>query len=334
MRAIAAFVAFVLFAASAIAGTVEIRDGRFFRNGQPWLAEGVTLVGFVAPENLLRPAYANARKKWGPQLLTNIKAFGADTIRFQVSQAALDPESKLFDKRYEGEVLEAVALARKSGFVVIVSMQWQPPAGSLDQKRMPSAVTERAWKQIARQFRGDSEILLEVFNEPGLKEDTAANWKIWQQTMQPLVEVIRSETDNILLLDGLRGGKYLTDVPPVSDPLGRLAYAIHPFLMKFNRTPAQWEKNWGAFARGKPVIATAFAASSDRKAQCFDKVPETTEQLFQYLRSLNIGLVVWAFDLASIQRRGELTNFENFSCGGDERKGVGQAASDYFRAHD
>lgn len=333
MRLIATLAALVFFAASAFAGTVEIKDGRFFRNGEPWIAEGVTLVGFVAPENLLRPAYASARKKWGPKLLSNIKSFGADTIRFQVSQSSLDPASKNYDSSYEGQVLDAVALARTNGFVVIVSMQWQPPAGSPDQKNMPSDVTQGAWRQIARHFRGDSEILLEIFNEPGLKEDNAANWRVWQQTMQPLVDVIRGETDNILLLDGLRGGKYLTDVPSVHDPLGRLGYAIHPFLMKFNRTPAQWEKNWGAFARGRPVIATAFAASSDRKAQCFDRVPETTEELFQYLRSLNIGLVVWAFDLAGIQRGGKLTDFDNFSCGAAVQKGVGRSASDYFKSH-
>jgi hypothetical protein len=106
---------------------------------------------------------------------------------------------------------------------------------------------------------------------------------------------------------------------------------VHPFLEPFNRTQAQWESNWGAFARGKPVIATAFNAISNRTNQCFPAVPQTAANLLTYLGRLKIGLSIWAYDMPSVQKNGVLTNYDNFSCNSRKMLGAGQLVSDYYQ---
>ncbi len=334
MRYLASIVALVFMTVSAFAaGDVEISGRNFKRDGAEWIAEGVTLVGFVAPKAKLTSAYADARNKFGPDLLKKIHEFGADTIRFQVSQAGLDPQSSIYDPNYKQEIVKAVKLSRSKGFTVIVSMQWQAPSGSSSESNMPSDATIRAWTELAGEFNADKGVLFEAFNEPDLKQDTPENWKIWQATTQPVVDAIRKKADNIILLGGLRSSKYLTSVPKINDPLNRLAYAVHPFLMKFNRTERQWEHNWGAFARKNPVIATAFNALSRLPGQCFPEVPGRTQELFDYLRGLQIGLVIWAFDLPGVVRGNQLTDFRDFKCGPKTASGAAEAVHEYFQAH-
>jgi endoglucanase len=334
MRLIASVLIFVFMTVSALAaGNVEISGRIFKRDGAEWIAEGVTLAGFVAPKKNLGPVYAKARGQFGPDLLTKIKDYGADTVRFQVGQAGLDPQSPIFDADHKAEVIKAVKMARAAGFTVIFCMQWQSPGGSSDQAGMPSDVTLRAWTEVAGEFNGDSGVMFEGFNEPDLKQDTPENWKIWQTTMQQVVDTIRQKADNIILLDGLRAAKYLTNVPKINDPLNKIGYAVHPFLLKYNRTERQWERNWGAFARNNPVMATAFNAISNRPNQCFPGAPKQTERLFAYLRELKIGLIIWAFDMPGVQTEGKLTSFKNFKCGRDSSAGAGAPVSEYFQAN-
>ena len=76
------------------AGDVTVEGNRFYRDGEPWVAEGVTLVGRVSPEARLgrRPTYAAARAAFGAGMLDEVRRFGADLVRFQVSQAGARPE--------------------------------------------------------------------------------------------------------------------------------------------------------------------------------------------------------------------------------------------------
>ena len=47
-------VSLALLAGAALAGDVTVEGNRFLRDGEPWVAEGVTLVGLVAPEKRVR----------------------------------------------------------------------------------------------------------------------------------------------------------------------------------------------------------------------------------------------------------------------------------------
>ncbi len=322
----------VINPAFAAEDTVGISGNHFTRNGVTWAARGVTIVGRVAPRPLLKGDYAKAHDMFSASLLRSIRSFGADTIRFQVSEASLDPKSETYDANYKDEILEAVTMARGMGFAVIISMQWHGPAGGKGDAGIPSVRTKRAWRAIAPTYSDMGNVMFEVFNEPRPKGDTTHNWQRWQQGMQGLVDTIRQSSGNVLLLDGLRSAHLLTAVPDIHDPLNKTGYAVHPYFEDYNRTLAQWQQNWGSFANKHPVMVTEFNAASNRPSQCFPEMPVRTQQLLDYLNGKKMGMTLWAFDLPNVQTDGVLTNFDNFKCGGKTLQGAARMVSGYYKS--
>ena len=332
---VAAALAFAASATAALAaGAALVEGSRFLRDGRPRVAEGVVLVGRVAPaaEVAGSRAYDAARQRLDAGTFDAIRDYGADLVRFQVSQAGLDPEAAGHDPAYRGEVLAAVAEARAAGFSVIVSMR--KPLVRVGPDNMPTDVTRRAWGEIAGALARDRGVLLELYNEPGLKERTPENWAAWQRDMQSLIDLLRGAgAKNVLLVDGLRAAHYLGGSPPLRDPLGQLGYAVHPYLTATNRTTEQWDRNFGDFARDHPVMATEFNARSEN-GYCRESFPKEVDRLLGYLRARDIGLVVWAFDLPGVRRAdGTLSSYRNFACGAGGDGGAGEAVHAYFLAH-
>jgi len=322
-----------LAAAGHAASDVRIEGNHFYREGVPWVAEGVTLVGRVSPEGEThgKPAYAAARAGFGPDMLAEVHRFGADLVRFQVSQAGLDPKSPIYDPTYRDEVLAAVRLAREAGFNVIVSMQWQK---RLDRSGLPSATTRRAWREIIPALAEDRGILLEVFNEPAIGHSRAKDWRIWAEAMQPLIDLLRKAgSQNVLLVGGVQYSRSFENAPLLHDPLGQLGYAVHPFLGPSNQTRADWERKFGDFAQTYPVMATAFNAQAGG-GYCRPELPEQAEALLNYLHEEQIGLVAWALDMPNMRKPdGAYTTLDHLVCGqrnaGGEG-GAGEMIHEYF----
>ena len=328
------FLSFLSVAAMAGSGDVSISGRQLLRDGKPWVPRGFVLVAFVAPKEHAKESFAKARARYGNQLLEKVQGFGADVVRIHASQAALDPKSPIYTPSYLEEYKKGIALARAKGLTVIVSMQWEETTGLKGQSNMPSDMTRRAWERLAPVFANDLGVMYELFNEPGLKEQTARNWQIWKNGHQSLIELVRKAgAKNVLIVEGLRIGHYLNNSPRLADPMNKLVYGVHPFINRETRTRADWERDWGRFADSHPVIVTAFNAHSGR-ANCKPDTPRIVANLLEYLNEKRIGVIFWAFDLPGPifedGRLERLTNFDNFSCS-DPRKGVGVAAERHFR---
>ena len=136
-------------AALAGSGAVSVEGNRFLRDGTPWVAEGVTLVGLVAPERLLTKKAITRRRRedLGSGTIDDVRAYGADLVRYQVSQvgsirsrnATIPPITTRWWRRSRP--------TRQAGFNVIVSMQWQGVAGDARAgPDMPTGATRRAWR--------------------------------------------------------------------------------------------------------------------------------------------------------------------------------------------
>jgi endoglucanase len=319
---------------AAAAGDVSVRGATILRDGRPWLAKGLVLVGLVAPDNALKGAYLTASQHYGQAELNAAKQFGADLLRFQVSQAGNDPQSTIYSAAYAAKVKQAVALARSNGFAVIVSMQAEAPSG-LDQKGMPSDATQRAWRTLTPLFAGDEGIMLELFNEPAPFGPTPHDWNGWLATTQPLVDEIRAMgAHNMLIADGLHYAQTLNGAPALNDPLRQIAYAAHPYFAGSNRTPQQWTANFGNLAATRPVLVTEWNASS--KGGCnFQGVPSTAIEFLNYLRG-HVGLVAWAFDYPGSLITGydwkptTLGTDQTFQCDKAANFGAGQLVHQYF----
>ena len=331
-------VCLALLAGAVLAQEVTVAGNRFLRDGKPWVAEGVTLVGLVSPEKLVRdkPTYAAARAAFGPGMLGEVRRFGADTVRFQVSQTALDHRSRDHDPDYRDELLDAVALTRAAGLTVIVSMQWQGVSGRRGEG-LPTGATRRAWSAIVPAFGKDRGVLLEIFNEPDINPRTPAEWEAWRKPMQRAIDALRAAgSENVLLVDGSQFARNLAGSPTLDDPLGQFGYAVHPYLGRHDRTREQWEKKWGGFARTRPVMATEWNADAGGN-YCWPEMAAQAEALLDYLADERIGLVAWALDLPSLREPdGSYTTLDDLVCGERRdggRGGAGQMIHQHFLAN-
>jgi cellulase (glycosyl hydrolase family 5) len=313
---------------------ISVLGSQLLKNGVPWIPRGVQIVGLVAPNDALGGKYIAAHQNFSAHELSQAAADGADTVRFQVSNFGLDPNSTIYSPAYVREVQNGVELARSLGLSVIVSVQAEGPAGLNSRCPLPDTGTERVWTELALMFRADPGVMFELYNEPGLNA-TARNWQIWlnggtltQNNGQPcqavgaqsLVDVIRSEgADNVVILPGLSGELTLSGMPTVVDPSNpanpQLAYGIHyPTL---TGGISRWNRAFGTLAAVHPVIITEWDQNSTH--DCIANAPTASTLLLGYLMSKQIGLVGFAFDLPgtiiSDYMSYQPTTFDSFACG-------------------
>jgi hypothetical protein len=320
----------------AATGEISVQGTAILRDSRPWIPKGVTVVGRVAPASVTRGEnFIRAREEFGVQEMERIKEFGADTIRFQVSQGGGDPESIIFSKEYIEEIKGAVNLARSHGFTVILSLQSEKPSG-LDELGMPNQKAQRAWNMFAPLFAEDRGVMLELFNEPSPNGPDAVqphNWDTWRAGMQPLVNVVRKMgAKNVVILDGLYWSQELEGAPPIEDGLAQVIYAVHPYFSVRLRDRPAWDSMFGRFSRNHAVIATEWNAVSFRQ-NCNADTPAFAANMLGYLHEMRIGLVVWSFDLPRtvFDQNGQLVNFVGFHCGPDTDYSAAALISEYFK---
>jgi len=322
---------------AAASGEISVQGTTILRDGQPWIAKGISIVGRTAPAAATKPGdYAQARAQFSAQELEKVKElFGADLIRFQVSQGGANPQSSIYSTDYLKEVQSAVKMARDMGFTVIVCVDGER-SGGLDERGMPNEKTLLAWKSLAPLFANDRGVMFELFNEPQPDgpDATPHDWDHWKAGMQPLVDEIRSlGAKNVLLADGLYWAQMLNSAPKLDDPLSEVVYAIHPyFAPKRLADEAAWFDMFGRFAIRHAVLASEWSALSFG-SNCNDNTPNFAAGMLNYLKQQKIGVVGWAFDFPRtlLTENGTLTNYNGFHCGPKSDFGPGELIAQYFK---
>jgi hypothetical protein len=317
-------------------GGVRVAGNHLLRDGAPFVPVGFTMVGLVHPTGEGETAWA-ARRLNGTAMDAAI-AWGANTIRFQVSQRGLDPLDALYSDAYVERIVAGVALARSYGLVVVLSVQDQGPSGG-DSHPQPSAATIRDWQTLTARFNGDQHVMYEIFNEPQNKP-TPDGWEVWRNGGPPegnqgtpavghqrVLDAIRATgATNVVIADAGQFGQRLDGVPLLHDPLGQVAYGVHPYLTHSLREPDDWEPGFGFLSSQYPVVATEWTAVS-RVQFCKPEWETTAPQLVDYLQRRNIGMLAWAFDVLDTLILDwpdyTPTSLEGFRCG-DFEYGAGE----------
>lgn len=309
-------------------------------NGRPWLSRGVTLRGLVAPAAFLQADQVNdaggynAQLNYGLPELKAARAFGADTLRFQVSQPSLDPQSPLYDQAYVARVVAAMKLARRQGFVVMIMMQDEPFSGETAFHPLAIQETVRDWDYPNTQFGTDPGVLFELYNEPRLMHPTAVNWALWAHGdtartsrvapgavgMQTMINRLRRKgCVNVFILDGLNGARTFRGLPNVTDPMNRIVYAVHPYAYG-SSDESLWDLQFGNLSSFAPVYADEWSAEARTKLGLGD-LPDyhIAVDLLNYLRRHNISLGASAFDIPGQMVQNvpgwTPTNYDNFKPG-------------------
>lgn len=312
---------------------VDVSGLHMTLNGSSWLSRGVVLQGFVRPLAALQagndPARLNARLNYGAAELAAIRAYDADTIRFQIGQPSLDPNSPLYDADYLTQVVTAIKQARQAGFVVMIMMQDESISGEPAEHPLPTAETQSDWDLFTTAFGSDRGVVFELYNEPSLSA-SQANWQLWLngglvtgQTvpsigMQALINHVRSKgAQNVFVLDGLGYASTLHGVPVVTDPLNRLVYAVHPY-QHGSADESQWDAEFGIPSASLPVWADEWSAATDMQLG-LGSLPsyQVAVDLLNYLRAHSIPVCTGTFDMPRFVVQNipgwTLTNYDNYS---------------------
>jgi hypothetical protein len=275
-----------------------------------------------APTDRQAASLLNARQIFGLDELEAIRKYHADTIRFQISQPALDPASDLYDPQYFSDVKSAIQTARANGFVVMVMMQDEMITGNKGQDPLPSMETQNDWDLFTKAFGSDRGVVFEVYNEPALTA-SVANWQLWLNGgkykdssylgMQTLVDHLRgSGAQNVLVVDGLgvvatdplnpnqpvqEAAATLENVPIVKDPLGRIVYAVHPYQHGLSDESA-WDAEFGTPSTMLPVWADEWSAATGL-ALGLGNLPDyhIAVDFLNYARAHSISICTGAFDV-------------------------------------
>jgi hypothetical protein len=323
---------------------VTLHGKTFYKDSEPWVPKGLKVEGFSRPKFIpaapkwMNDASAQGRDWWGRAELDAIRTvFGGDTIRFAISQPALDPQSPIYDPQYPAELLAVFKQARAAGFVVIPSMDAQAENGLPDLPCMPGDSAVRAWQTIAPALIHDRGIMFELFDEP-CKSSNAQTRQEWAQSMQALISAVRRlGATNVLLVDGLWWARSTNGLFPLIHDTApdRLALAVHPYLVKDAFvTQKQWHDQFGASAAQYPLIASEWNATPTNG--CVDgSTPALALSLMRYLQSLGVGLIGWAIDsnagkLVKDHSRFEPTDYASFkNCHDNSVSGGGKLLAVY-----
>jgi endoglucanase len=284
-------------------GDVTVSGAHFMRDGVAWIPHGVVSAAFNAAPAVRAGGFLTAYNDLNSTELAAMKTWGADVVRFQVAQPALDPQNNLYDPTFIAAVQNGVTEARAAGLNVIVSVQDESGTGEPNPTPLPDAATGRVWQQLAPLFKGDTGILFEIMNEPQ-PAPTAANWAAWASAMNSMITIIRvSGATNVLIADGLGFAEYLEGAPTLADPLNQVAYADHPYFHSAaDQTSTAWDTKFGTFAATAPapVLITEWSTENepppDPHFYCDRNTATSALAFLQYLQSKSIGLVGYAYD--------------------------------------
>ncbi|HEV3363992.1 MAG TPA: cellulase family glycosylhydrolase, partial [Acidimicrobiia bacterium] len=176
------------------------------------------------------------------------------------------------------------------------------------------------------------------FNEPQNKP-TPDGWNVWRNGGPPernhgtpavghqrVLEAIRATgATNVVIADGAQFAQRLDGIPLLHDPLGQVAYGVHPYLTHSLREPDDWEPGFGFLSTQFPVVATEWTAVPGVRF-CKPEWETTSPLLVEFLQQRNIGMLAWAFDvLDTLIADGQHTptSLEGFQCGEEFEHGPG-----------
>ncbi len=290
------------------------------------------------------------KDKGGLQVARQI---GANTIRLNLNQAALDPASPYYALNYLPEVAEAVKLARQKGFAVILALfdgrNTNAPAELI--KRNPATpiddeTTLRAATVLAREFGKDRGIAIELLNEPWSPAARRIGWELWRDGgtvdkgrfagkkfvgVNAVIAAVRSEgAENVIVLQGI-GASFKGFPDGVSDPMNRLAFSVHPFFDNGEARRLDWDGNFGRFAEKRPFFISAWNSPA-RRGWCPKFGFKKPQEFLDYLGKKRIGLIAYALDVPTTvlkDFRKSTTDFAKYG----KTCSQGGAAGDLIRSY-
>lgn len=307
---------------TAVATGLGVEGTALTLNGSAFMPRGFSFIAAMAgptcPTATTAPDLAAAVPHLGPAEFAALHdGWHANTVRFQVSQTELTGSSADVNT-YITALQQDVAQAHQAGLEVVLSMN-DLPLSCGPSHHLPSQATVAAWQVLGPAFASDADVMLELFNEPlvGTGSPTSlqplpdASWVQWRLGgttpdanggdpavgEQTLVDELRGlHVNNVLLADGLNRAGILPSPHQgqlLSDQLGQLAYAVHPYFYTSPNGTADWDYRFGDTSSLAPVVATEWNYTT---AECGTAAQTLAPALLDYLSAHGVGVLGFAAD--------------------------------------
>ena len=209
---------------------------------------------------------------------------------------------------YQTAIVDYVNLLLAAGVYPILDLHWTAPGATLATGQQPMPDSDHSvtfWSSVAGVFRGNRNVVLELFNEPwpDNNNDSDAAWTCWQSGgncpsisypvagMQSLVTAVRDAgAKNLLLLGGVQYSNALSQwvAHKPADPLGNLAAAWHVYLANPCSDATCWDQTAGLVVQSFPIVSTEIGDD-----QCNGDFPTS---VMTWLDAHHQSYLAWAWD--------------------------------------
>lgn len=289
------------------------------------------------------------------------RAWGANMLRFNLNQAALDPQNEFYSPSYVEMILRVVQEAKAKGFPVILTLFGsanknipEPMRNENPHIPMNTKVSLRAALKLTELFGDDPYVMLELVNEPYPVGQTALSWTIYMEGgirdsgtykgwefvgVNTIIQYMRDRgAKNLIIVQGL-GMSFKTYPGGIVDPLNKLVFSVHPFFGDGTDPDAiDWDGNFGFMADQYPFLITAWGAPL-AQGWCPVFGLGKPQEFLDYINRKNIGMMAYAMDVP-------FTTIRDFrddpviatplgnQCSTWAGRGTGEITKNYFQSHD
>ena len=228
-----------------------------------------------------------------------MKGWGANVIRLPVNQLSWRQNTS----NYKSEIAQAVSWIKETGMAVIIDLHWsdQGTNANAAQQKMADTNSLLFWKDIADLYKGDGQVMFELYNEP---HDVSCD--VWQNGgsvdgwtvagMQQMYNTIRGEgANNIVMVGGLGWAFDLTCVKTNRIGGFNIVYATHPYNFVGKNTVADWDSKVGFLAATDPVIMTEFGSTLTDEAPGSECDGTFDQSVLTWAEANKISWTAWAW---------------------------------------
>ncbi|GCE48755.1 cellulase (glycosyl hydrolase family 5) [Thermosporothrix hazakensis] len=207
------------------------------------------------------------------------------------------------------------------GLNVILNLHWSGAGGQVGgagaEQQMPDTDAVPFWEQVAQTYKDYSNVLFELYDEPGISYQQGSCWKFgcmivgdevrvhycgcfklfsYQAVgMQTLLETIRKTgARNLVIANGTNGGYSLKQLSMYALEGTNVLYSSHPSNNASDKMPSFWTDHFGQFADRYPLLITAFGQ--------YNCKADFVNMLFDYLDARQIGWIARAWFVSSTSR--------------------------------
>ncbi|HEV2412848.1 MAG TPA: cellulase family glycosylhydrolase [Candidatus Saccharimonadales bacterium] len=269
---------------------------QILEDGQPYLPSDITLFGL-----------SGVAANWSSTVQTDEAKMNAAASFWHVNSIRMQVQPDLVNNDtpgYLSTIEQEVGYAESLGMNVIISAQYEYTT----KQQSPQADTVTFWETMAGVYGNDDHVWFDMFNEPSLDTTDVGGtqadlWNLWRNGgtipkgtyvgMQTLVDDIRATgATNLLLAQGVTGGKSLALLGSYELSGSGIVYVIHTYLKSGYDTPADWTTDWATIAQSVPVFDDEFGVHEGPDT-CNVNAPTLVPELFNMLAANNIGLGGW-----------------------------------------